>query len=91
MKAVMPVVPEHILQWRKTTGTHCWDEMWIVDRDPKVPQVYRLTDGDYQQQTADADGELKSAVTGVRLHAARNGALGIRLGEDASTERLLPD
>jgi Uma2 family endonuclease len=198
MKAVMPVVPEHILQWRKTTGAHCWDEMWegvlhmtpepsrthqdlqgalytwlrvhwampkgykvyppvnlalpggwphdyripdvvlltpdrfhidhdeyfegaptavveirspddetfeklpfyaklgvpevwIVDRDAKVPQVHRLTDGDYEQQTAEVDGWLKSAVTGVRLRAATNGALAIRLGDDASTERLLPD
>jgi Uma2 family endonuclease len=28
MKAVMPVVPPHILQWRKKTGADSWDEMW---------------------------------------------------------------
>jgi Uma2 family endonuclease len=28
MKAVMPVVPPHIVQWRKRTGADIWDEMW---------------------------------------------------------------
>ena len=28
MKAVMPSVPPHILEWRKRTGAHQWDEMW---------------------------------------------------------------
>ena len=28
MKAVMPAVPEHILQWRRRTGADQWDEMW---------------------------------------------------------------
>jgi len=28
MKAVMPEVPPHILQWRKRTGADQWDEVW---------------------------------------------------------------
>jgi hypothetical protein len=28
MKAVMPVVPPDLLEWRKRTGAHRWDEMW---------------------------------------------------------------
>jgi hypothetical protein len=28
MKAVIPEVPEHILQERKRTGADRWDEMW---------------------------------------------------------------
>ena len=28
MKAVMPVVPPGILEWRKRTGADRWDEMW---------------------------------------------------------------
>jgi len=28
MKAVMPCVPEHILEWRKRTGADRWDEIW---------------------------------------------------------------
>src|SRR5437879_3078476 len=28
MRAVMPSVPPEILEWRKRTGAHQWDEMW---------------------------------------------------------------
>ncbi len=28
MRAVMPVIPPGLLQWRKTTGAEQWDEMW---------------------------------------------------------------
>ena len=28
MKAVMPDVPDFILQWRRKTGADQWDEMW---------------------------------------------------------------
>lgn len=28
MKAVMPNVPDHILEWRRRTGADQWDEMW---------------------------------------------------------------
>ncbi len=28
MKAVMSVVPEHILEWRRRSGADQWDEMW---------------------------------------------------------------
>jgi Uma2 family endonuclease len=66
-------------------------EVWIIDRDTKVPQLHELTEGDYEQQTADADGWLKSGATGVWLRAGPNRRLAIRLGDDATTERLLPE
>ena len=28
MRAVMPQVPEHVLEWRKRIGADRWDEMW---------------------------------------------------------------
>lgn len=28
MKAVMSIVPEHILEWRRRTGADQWDEVW---------------------------------------------------------------
>jgi len=66
-------------------------EVWIIDRDTKVPQLHELTEGDYEQQTAEADGWLKSGATGVWLRAGPNRRLAIRLGDDATTERLLPE
>jgi len=198
MKAVMPVVPEHILQWRKTTGADCWDEMWegvlhmtpepnrthqdlqgalytwlriywampkgykvyppvnlalpggwpndyripdvvlltpdrfhidhdeyfegaptavveirspgdesfeklpfyarlgvpevwIIDRDTKVPQVLVLSTDTYEEQSPDADGWLKSAGTGVWLRPEAGNRLGIRLADDPGTPQLLPE
>lgn len=38
MKAVLPNVPEHILEWRARTGAAQWDEMWEgVLHMPPVP------------------------------------------------------
>ena len=38
MKAVMPEIPQHILEWRKRTGVDQWDEMWEgVVHMPPVP------------------------------------------------------
>jgi Uma2 family endonuclease len=40
MKAVMPDVPPHILQWRKRTGADRWDEMWEgVLHMPPMPSL----------------------------------------------------
>ncbi len=66
-------------------------EVWIIDRDTKVPQLHKLTEGDYQQQAADVDRWLKSRATGVWLRAGAYNKLAIRLGDDANTERLLPE
>jgi len=197
MKAVMPVVPEHILQWRKTTGADCWDEMWegvlhmtpepnrahqdlqgalyswlrvhwavpkgnrvfppiniaspggwpndyripdlvlltpdrfqidhneyfegpptvvveirspgdesleklpfyarigvpevwMIDRDSRAPQVLALSAGTYEEEAPDADGWLRSAVTGVWLRAGAQAALEIRLAEDPGSRESLP-
>ena len=38
MKGVMLDVPSHIIQWRKRTGAHQWDEMWEgVLHMPRLP------------------------------------------------------
>lgn len=41
MKAVMPEIPPHILEWRKRTGIDIWDEMWEgVLHIPPSPNLY---------------------------------------------------
>ncbi len=41
MKAVMPEVPPHIVEWRRRTGADRWDEMWEgVLHMPPAPDVY---------------------------------------------------
>jgi len=66
-------------------------EVWIVDRDTKAPQIYVLAGGTYEDQAADADGWLTSAATGVWLRVEAGNKLAIRLGNDPSTLRLLPE
>ena len=66
-------------------------EVWIIDRDTKRPELYVLTGGDYQKQTAAKDGWLDSAVTGIQLRAEKGNRLGVQVAGDASTRRLLPE
>ncbi len=65
-------------------------ELWIIDRDTKVPELYLLREGHYQQQAAGSDGWLKSAATGIRLRAEPDNKLALQLADDQSTQQLLP-
>jgi len=64
-------------------------EVWIIDRDTKVPEVHVLQEGDYQQQSPGRDGWLRSAATGVWLRAETERKLTIQLGEDEGTKQVL--
>jgi Uma2 family endonuclease len=66
-------------------------EMWIIERDTKVPELYVLREGEYQRQPADADGWLQSAATGIRLRAEPHDQLTMQLGEDEGTSQVLPE
>ncbi len=66
-------------------------EVWIVDRDTKVPEVHVLREGDYQQQSPVPDRWLRSAATGVWLRAETEGKLAVQLGEDEGTMLVLPE
>jgi Uma2 family endonuclease len=61
VKAVMPVVPPEILEWRKRTGAHRWDEMWkgILHILPSPNRTLQ-----------DLEGSLEAYL---RLHWARSG------------------
>ncbi len=47
MKAVMPEVPEHIVQWRKRTGADQWDEMWegVLHMPPSPSRSHQELEG----------------------------------------------
>jgi len=66
-------------------------EVWIIDRDTKVPEVHVLRGGDYQRQAPEPDGWLRSAATGVWLRAETEHRLAVQLGDDESTKRVLPE
>jgi Uma2 family endonuclease len=66
-------------------------EVWIVDRDSKVPHLYRLQGRGYARQVAAENGWVLSAVTGLELRAGQAGKLAIRLAGDETTQAELPE
>ncbi|MHB1035200.1 MAG: Uma2 family endonuclease [Pirellulales bacterium] len=66
-------------------------EVWVIARDTKVPDVYVLAAGDYEQRSASKDGWVASRATGIELRGEPGGKLAIRIAGEPSTERLLPD
>jgi Uma2 family endonuclease len=65
-------------------------EAWVIDRDTRVPEVYRLAAGKYEPTAADAAGWVVSPATDVRLMAA-NGKLRVQVGDDPASQIDLPD
>ncbi len=47
MKAVMPSVPQHILDWRKRTGADQYDEMWegVLHMPPSPTRMHQDIEG----------------------------------------------
>jgi len=65
-------------------------EVWIIERDTKVPDVYALADGEYHRLPPGEDSWLESAVTDIRLRGEADGKLAIQLRDDQSTREILP-
>jgi hypothetical protein len=65
-------------------------EVWIVDRDTKLPEIYLLKDGEYRKQDSDEDGWISSEITGILLRGEPNAKLAIQLAADPETRTELP-
>jgi Uma2 family endonuclease len=67
-------------------------EVWVIDRDTKVPDIYVLQAGRYELRGVDVDGWVRSPLTRVELRSDKPGKLTMRLaGEEASREDLPED
>ena len=66
-------------------------EVWIVDRDTKLPEVHVLQDNEYRKRAAGEDGWIRSEITGILLRGESNGKLAIQLADDPETRRELPE
>ena len=66
-------------------------EVWIIHRDSKMPELYRLQGAAYERQIADENGWLLSAATGIELRAGQPGKLDMRLAGDETTQEALPE
>jgi len=66
-------------------------EMWIIDRDTKVPEVHVLKGAEYDKQPPAEDGWIPSAAIGAQLRGDPGQKLAIRMADDPNTRRLLPE
>jgi len=66
-------------------------EVWIVDRDSKVPELHVLEGATYRQQAADEDGWLQSAATGIRMRASDGQKLVMEIAGQEETRQPLPE
>jgi len=67
------------------------DEVWIIHRDTKVPEIHALKRGPYKVLPANADGWIRSPATNLELKATDAAKLAIRITNDDSTREDLPD
>ena len=65
-------------------------EVWIIDRDSKIPEIYTLANGEYELQPTGANGWILSAATGIELRPADNGKLAIRPAGNEAQRQDLP-
>jgi Uma2 family endonuclease len=65
-------------------------EVWVIDRDSKRPEICEQAAGGHQQRKADANGWLCSDVVGAEFRASGDGKLEIRMIGRPETAARLP-
>ena len=65
-------------------------EVWVIDRDTRTPQLFRLSQGEYEELPPTADGWIHSPTTGVRFRPAPGGKLIAQQADDVATRQPLP-
>jgi len=66
-------------------------EVWIVDRDSRVPEVYALAADHYERQAPDHEGWLRSSATGIELREHSGRKLALRIAGEPGTMGLVPE
>lgn len=66
-------------------------EVWVIDRDTKAPEIHVLCGREYEKQAPGADGWVFSPATGVQLRGEPGARLGIRMAQEPSTLKQLPE
>jgi Uma2 family endonuclease len=66
-------------------------EVWIIDRDTRVPEVYLSRDKSYERLKLSATGWLESPATGIEMKAGDANKLDIRIRGEEATMRHLPE
>lgn len=66
-------------------------ELWIVDRDTKVPEIYVLHRTVYEKQKPDSDGWIESPSTAAQMRAESPEKLAMEIRGKPETRQLLPE
>ena len=66
-------------------------EVWIIDRDTRVPEVCLLEGNQYERQAPDAEGWIQSTATGVQLRAHAAERLALQITGEPSTLGIVPE
>ena len=66
-------------------------EVWIIDRDSKLPEIHVLEGGTYRLVEATADGWFHSPLTDAQMRVVNPGKLTLRVAGDEATRQELPD
>ncbi len=66
-------------------------EVWIVDRDSKVPELHVLEGDAYKIRMPDNDGWLQSPATDVRMRGEPGQKLAMQIADQENTRQLLPE
>ena len=65
-------------------------EVWVIDRDTGMPEVFTLAGDRYQPVRPNADGWIVSTATGVEMRRGTDDRLCIRMAGDPATQQNLP-
>ena len=66
-------------------------DVWIVDRDSRVAEVYSLQADQYERQAPDAEGWIRSPATGIQLRAHSGQKLALQITGEPSTLGIVPE
>ena len=65
-------------------------EVWIINRDSRVPEIYVLSGGSYSLQAVGPDEWIFSPATGIQLKSGPVAKLALRVAGGESTRQDLP-
>jgi Uma2 family endonuclease len=65
-------------------------EVWVIDRDTRIPVLYELSVGEYVERGAATGKWLQSRATGVQLRSSRGRHLEIQIIDEPDTFARLP-
>jgi len=66
-------------------------EVWIIHRDTKEPEIYKLAEGEYDLTMPDENGWIGSVAVPVVLQSTGTGKLRIQMRSDPATRAELPE